>query len=269
MAGLRQCCCCVDIAVTQSVRLSGVGRRRGVVQKPAHRLVTSKFMCFTLAELGEACRLMWDHHRRAWSWEWRAQSVEHRGMLSWVVLAAELFQEGLSAQEGVGDGLVVVAEVLREVLGRLQLAQLHHGQDVGVAVALDGLHARELERLLVVLEALAVAIGHVARHDERYLARFFPPLLGVHPAACLHSMLTLLLLLSVPLDQPAQAHLLLHQLSKLVELGLDPAVLILVSTLSVGHHLAHLVPAPLGHVHRLAPRGRPAEGLRVRVARPC
>jgi len=44
---------------------------------------------------------------------WKLEQI----VLMWAVLAAELFEEGFSTQEGIGNGLVVLAEVLHEVFG--------------------------------------------------------------------------------------------------------------------------------------------------------
>ena len=45
--------------------------------------------------------------------------LEEYSVLMWTVLAAELLEEGLSTQESVWNGLVVLAKVLHKVFGRL------------------------------------------------------------------------------------------------------------------------------------------------------
>ena len=44
-------------------------------------------------------------------------NLEHNVMFVRIILAAKLLKEGLGAQEGVGNGLVVFAEMLHKIFG--------------------------------------------------------------------------------------------------------------------------------------------------------
>ena len=56
------------------------------------------------------------------SCSWRMLDLEHNVMFVRVILAAKLLKERLGAQEGIGNGLVVFAEMLHKVFGRFQFA---------------------------------------------------------------------------------------------------------------------------------------------------
>ena len=101
-----------------SVSYSGVGWKRGVMHKSAHMVAPFNLVFLGLAESGETCGFIMRSNRCPTSpCGWRMLNLEHNVMFVRVILAAELLKEGLGTQEGVGNGLVVFAEMLHKVFG--------------------------------------------------------------------------------------------------------------------------------------------------------